>query len=111
MSKFVESTIVASDFRQNYATEPEPAPVYMSSDVRHWMLDFGAGRDLLKAALRKSEPDLYVAYFKAAPELDEKLDAMIDVLGMRDVAEPLPSEKLAATCRLFVAMLRTMFKK
>lgn len=83
-----------TEFRQHYQPEEgdlalqEDEPQLDQQPPRHWLLDTNYGRSMLKAQLRVCEPDLVVPQWQVAPELDAKLDAMIDVLGLRDWAQP-----------------------
>ena len=54
----------------------------------HWLLAAIYGRDLLKAKLRQSRPDLVVPEWKHAAHLDTLLELMVDELGLRDMPEP-----------------------
>jgi len=88
----IDLTTVA-EFRQHY--QPEEGNLAMQEDEpvtqqtpRHWLLDTNYGRSMLKAQLRWVEPGLVVPQWQVAPELDDKLEAMVDVLGLRDWAQP-----------------------
>lgn len=104
MAHTVEMSITAEDFRENYTPAPDPA---VTAD-RHWMLDFGPGRDLLKAALRREKPELKVPYLQRGESLDGELNAMIDKVGFRNVEAPSEEGMFAMTHRCVMQMIRTM---
>lgn len=105
MSHTVNLEISTGDFRQNFT----PTPAF-DATARHWMLDFEPARDLLKAALRRTEPNTDVAFWGPVPELDAKLNCMIDVVGLRDAALPVNNvEQFRATVKFFFLMLRFQF--
>lgn len=89
----IDLTTVA-EFRQHY--QPEDGDLAMSEECpdqqeaieHHWLLRTNYGRNMLKAQLRVIEPGLVVPAWSVAHELDDKLDAMVDVLGLRDWARP-----------------------
>ncbi len=54
----------------------------------HWLLGTVYGRDVLKAYLLKMDPDIQVSKWRAQPELDEKLEFVVDALGLRELKEP-----------------------
>lgn len=106
MNQVISLEITSEDFRQNYVPEPI-VPV----NGRHWMLDFAPARDLLKATLLKRTPSADAHLFSERganmQALDVRLDAMIDVLGLR--GEPRPVGHVAcvtASVKLLVRMFR-----
>ena len=105
MTYRVEYTITAEDFRQKYTPPPEAG----ATVARHWMLDFGPGRDMLKAVLRRNKPDLKVPYLRRGEHLDGELDAVIDQLGFRNMTEPVDSERLAVAHQFMKLMFSAMF--
>lgn len=74
----------------------------------HWLLRAVYGRDLLKAKLRKVRPDLTVKYWASQPELDDALEYMVDVLGLRDWPQPRTAAErvryLALVLRMHLAL-------
>jgi len=95
-------------FKVSLSLEPEdyvpaePAPMqprgFRASDFRvqpganlaspHWLLSHPYGREVLIHKLREVRPDLQFFRFRTPPELEPFLDAMIDLMGMRDWPEP-----------------------
>lgn len=82
----------AADFRQHPAMEfGEP----------HWLVNAIYGRQLLKTKLRHARPDLKVSRVRHQPEYDALLEAMVDVLDLREWPEPKTvSERLDALCTI-----------
>lgn len=73
---------------------------------RHWLLNAVYGRDLLKAKLRKVRPNMTVPLKRHAEDLDNMLDHMIDVMGLRDWPEPVSA---GARVRYLTTVLGMMF--
>lgn len=93
---------IKADFRQNYVPDPVVEP-----GNRHWMLDFEAARDLLKAKLRKVEPGTSGIFGKHEPALDAKLGNMIDELGLRSMVKPTNKvQELFVTAKFFKMMVK-----
>ena len=72
-------------FRENGEAEPVVAD---APPARHWLLDAAAGRPLLQTALLKADRHASMPLFGRSSDLDERLDEMIDVLGLRDMPAP-----------------------
>lgn len=97
------------DFRQNYV----PDAAFLKGE-RHWMLDFAAGRDLLKTALVMRQPAGQAGLFseKGVDKnvLDVKLDAMVDALGLRTMPAPAgPFGEMNAAVRFLAMTVRQVF--
>ena len=75
MTQASPSRLRAADFRQH------PAMEFAST---HWLRAAIYGRHLLKLKLRQMRPDLPVALVREQPEYEGLLEAMVDVLGLRD---------------------------
>lgn len=88
MQHIVVRRVGAIDFRQHPAIqECEP----------HWLLRDIYGRHLLKTKLRHMRPDLLVFMIRHQPEHEQLLESVVDVLDLRDWAEPRNlSERLKA---------------
>ena len=79
----------AADFRQH------PAMEFASP---HWLRAAVYGRHLLKLKLRQLRPDLAVTLVRAQPQYEGLLEAMVDVLELRDWPCPrTPLQRLHAT--------------
>ena len=104
---------MADRFRINYTPDPVAEEPCCTANVpvgRHWILDFAAGRDLLKTVLRRKHPSLYVPVIRSGHEFDDTLDAFIDELGLR--AMPKPSshyEEFKAMALFFQLMVLRQF--
>ena len=79
MPHVVNLDLTAADFRQYPA---------MEFATPHWLLGAIYGRPLLKAKLRQMRPDLQVLTMRDAPEQEQLLEVMVDVLDLRDWPEP-----------------------
>ncbi len=89
MSESAPARFRAADFRQH------PAMELASS---HWLRAAVYGRHLLKLQLRQTRPDLGVVLVRAQPQYEQLLEAMVDVLDLRDWPVPRTlSQRLAAT--------------
>lgn len=77
-------SLQASDFRQHCI----PSPLFVLRGERHWLLDWGPSRDVLKAFLRRQSPHGGVPIFARGSEFDFELDQLIDVIGLRHLARP-----------------------
>ena len=85
MSLYLEPKFTRADFRQNYLPDP-PAPALATGG--HWLLEDPMGRDLLKIKLLATDRKSGVPLWSDGREFDRKLNAMIDVLGLRGLAMP-----------------------
>jgi hypothetical protein len=84
--------LTARDFRQHPA---------MDNRAPHWLIGTVYGRQLLKAKLRQMRPDLRVSFVNHQPEYEPLLECAVDVLDLRDWAEPNTlSEGLRALCKV-----------
>lgn len=102
MTEFVTMSLDEVGVRQNY--EPE------SLGERHWLLDFPAGRDLLKIALVKELPAMKSALWGDPDGVDAELDRMVDVLGLRDLQQPVGAlESLKMTGTLLKRQVQVQF--
>lgn len=54
----------------------------------HWLLRHPYGRDVLITKLREVRPDLQFSRFRTPVELEPSLDAMVDLLQLRDWPRP-----------------------
>lgn len=92
MPHVVSLDLIAADFRQHSA---------MEFATPHWLLGAIYGRALLKAKLRQMRPDLQVLAMRDAPEHEQLLEAMVDVLNLREWPEPRTvTEKVKALRRM-----------
>jgi hypothetical protein len=95
MPLVVKLDLTAADFRQHPA---------MEFATPHWLLGAIYGRQLLKTKLRQMRPDLEVTSLRDRPEHEQLLEAMVDVLDLRDWPKPrMVSERLKAA-RLILRM-------
>lgn len=79
----------AADFRQHPAMEFAPV---------HWLRRSIYGRHLLKLQLRQMRPDLAVVLVRDQPQYEGLLEAMVDVMDLRDWPCPRSlSQRLEAT--------------
>lgn len=79
----------AADFRQHPAMECAPV---------HWLRSAVYGRHLLKLKLRQLRPDLAVDLVRAQPQYEGLLEAMVDVLDLREWPQPRTlAQRLQAT--------------
>jgi hypothetical protein len=70
----------------------------------HWLLGAIYGRPLLKAKLRQMRPDLQVLTMRDAPEQEQLLEVMVDVLDLRDWPEPKTVTQKVKALRLMLRM-------
>lgn len=77
----------------------------------HWLLHAVYGRSLLKEQLRRAEPGLDVPEWRDAPELDDKLEQMVDLLGLREWQKPASIRARATYLRLVLQMTRAVQKE
>lgn len=54
----------------------------------HWLLSHPYGRDVLVNKVREVRPDLRVMRYRQSAEVDAVLDAMIDLMELRDWPQP-----------------------
>lgn len=88
MPHFVSKPLKPADFRQHPA---------MAFSQPHWLMNTVYGRQLLKTKLRQTRPDLQVLLIRHQPEYEPLLEAMVDVLDLREWPEPkTASERLKA---------------
>ena len=79
----------AECFRQHYHPDCDDSAHWEGElPERHWLLDSVYGRNMLKAQVRLAEPGLFVPAWREAPDLDDKLEAMIEVMGLRNWPKP-----------------------
>lgn len=98
MPHFVDMPLRPSHFRQHPAMEVSQP---------HWLMNTIYGRHLLKTKLRQTHPDLQVLMIRHQPEYEPLLEAMVDVLDLREWLEPeTASERLKA----LRAILRATFE-
>lgn len=89
MPPSVPARFRAADYRQH------PAMEFASA---HWLRAAVYGRHLLKLKLRQLRPDLDVLLVREQPQYEGLLEAMVDVLDLRDWPAPRTlSQRLAAT--------------
>lgn len=94
-----------TEFRQNFVPESD-----LHGEDRHWLLDYPAGRDLLKVKLLKDSPLEKVSLFGQDARLDAKLDEMIDALGLRALARPVSLvDRLKTEVVLFKLLAKVQF--
>jgi len=79
MPNIVKVQMSRKDFRQHPA---------MESCEPHWLLSAIYGRHLAKSKLRQMHPELSVRMIRYQPEYERLLDSAIDVLELRDWAQP-----------------------
>lgn len=88
MPDVVNRRMRAADFRQHPA---------MEFSKPHWLVDAIYGRQLLKTKLRQMRPDLKVSTLRHQPQYEPLLEAMVDVLDLREWPKPnTASERLEA---------------
>ena len=95
MPHVVNLDLTAADFRQYPA---------MEFATPHWLLGAIYGRPLLKAKLRQMRPDLQVLTMRDAPEQEQLLEAMVDVLDLREWPEPKTVTEKVKALRLMLRM-------
>lgn len=96
-------SLQASDFRQHYI----PSPLLILIGERHWLLDWGPSRDVLKAVLRHQSPHAGVPIFARGSEYDFEMDLLIGELGLRQLARPTTvMEHYRLTCRFLKLLIR-----
>jgi hypothetical protein len=78
------STAGASVFRREYY-RLQPGAGYAQE---HWLLRHPYGRDVLITKLREVRPDLQFMRYRTPVELEPFLEAMVDLLQMRDWPRP-----------------------
>ncbi|HEX2548060.1 MAG TPA: hypothetical protein VHL79_24460 [Ramlibacter sp.] len=89
MSELNACRFRAADFRQHPA---------LTAAAPHWLRGTVYGRHLLKLKLRQVHPQLYVALVRPQPEHEGLLEAMVDLLDLREWPQPRTlSERVAAT--------------
>lgn len=105
MQTTVSYELKPDSFRQNYVPDPSLVPGEL-----HWMLDFPAGRDLLKARQRQADSRTDISVWANDSDQDARLDPMIDLLGLRDTQPPVtPMERLKVTAKFFGMMVKCQF--
>lgn len=80
----------AADYRQH------PAMEFAST---HWLRTSIYGRHLLKLKLRQMRPDLGIVLVREQPQYEGLLEAMVDVLELRDWAAPYTLSQRMASVR------------
>jgi hypothetical protein len=79
--------------------------------VRHWLMDYPSGRDLLKLAFVLDHPATPVSLFGVPSHLDCLIEPYIDVLGLQDLPKPRNNfEELATEFRLLRVMAKTVLR-
>jgi len=98
-------TRFTTQYRQHYIASP-----LMLESERHWMLQSGPTRDLLKTILRSRSPQARVPFFREGTEFDFELDLIIDEIGARDWPQPQSlweSFLMGLTCWKYIYLLET----
>lgn len=56
--------------------------------VRHWLMDSAAGRELLKTAAARCNPESRLPVWSNPPSIDKEIEPYIDKLGLLQLEEP-----------------------
>lgn len=83
MSQVINYEVSDGGFRQNYVPASD-----VSSESRHWLLDYPAGRDLLVAKLLKTDPSAKSKFWGKDDSVDAALGEVLNELGLNDLTKP-----------------------